>query len=60
LGVGLLRTGADLLALCPTREHAVWLIVRSAGIYGLLFATLGLALAAVLRLASILSGAFRS
>ena len=56
LGVGLLRTGGDLLALCPTREHAVWLVVRSAGIYGLMFAALGLALAAVVRLASLLAG----
>jgi hypothetical protein len=32
LGLGLLRTGPDLMESCPTRQLAAWLVVRSAGI----------------------------
>ncbi len=50
LALGLVRNGADLLVSSPSRELAFALIVRSAGLYGLLFAVAGLALAAALHL----------
>ncbi|MCP3957211.1 MAG: hypothetical protein GY719_05105 [bacterium] len=48
LAVALLRDGADFLVYWPTRAFAVWLIVRSVGLYALLFGAAGLTLGGVL------------
>lgn len=50
LALGLVRNGADLFVTTPSGYMAFGLLVRSVGLYGLLFALAGLALAAALHL----------
>ncbi len=46
---GLLKTGADLFVTSPSRQDAVFVVIRSVGIYGLIFALAGAGLAVSLR-----------
>ncbi len=51
LAVGFLKTGADLFVTTPSRWDAVFVVVRSVGIYGLIFAVLGAGLTVASRAA---------
>ncbi len=51
LAIGVLKTGADLFVTSPSRWDAVYVVVRSVGIYGLIFAVPGAGLAVILRAA---------
>ncbi len=46
LALALARQGSDLLTTSPTSAFASWVVVRSIGLYGLLFGILGLLLGA--------------